>query len=248
MFVFRKKHKAMIIESSINETKKSGFLWNIKRILINQVGICFPSGKLQKSILEKANFKGRIVITHGVGVINRVNGKVINEPCTSKEKLKCLYIGRIIEKKNIESLIDTFNVLEEELTLIGEGDMLECLKSKAKPNIKFLGHVDNKKLPQVFQNHDVFILPSRSEPWGLVVDEAIYFGLPIIVSDQVGCSEDLVKLPNSGIIFSINDHNGIKNAVSLMKDNFDFYHSNVAKVDMDSQINAQVQAYVNAIL
>lgn len=246
MFLFKKKHKAMIIESSINETKKSGFLWFIKRTLINQVGICFPSGGLQNSILEKAGFKGRAVKTHGVGIINRLAER-INEEKPLRKKLRYLYIGRIIEKKNVENLIDTFNTLNAELTLIGEGELMKPLQDKAKSNINFVGHVDNKKLPQFFKEHDVFILPSKAEPWGLVVDEAIYFGLPVIVSDQVGCSEDLVELPNSGVIFSISDPDGIKNSVLLMEKNFTLYTSNVSKIDMESQINSQVQAYVKTL-
>lgn len=52
-------------------------------------------------------------------------------------------------------------------------------------NISFKPPIENVKLQTEFLNHDIFILPSVSEPWGLVVEETLYFGLPVMVSKIV---------------------------------------------------------------
>ena len=52
---------------------------------------------------------------------------------------------------------------------------------------------------------DIFVLPSEYEPWGLVVNEAIIMGLPVVVSSHVGCREDLIQNGKNGYIFENND-------------------------------------------
>ena len=100
-------------------------------------------------------------------------------------------------------MIDKFNHYPDlELTIIGFGELEDELKSKAKDNIHFLGAVDNEKLSIYYQDADVFILPSLSEPWGLVVEEALNNGTPVMISEQVGCAEDLVN-ENTGVVFSL---------------------------------------------
>ena len=49
------------------------------------------------------------------------------------------------------------------------------------------------ELPLVYAASDVFVLPSENEPWGLIVNEVMCAGLPVIVSDEVGCVPDLVR-------------------------------------------------------
>ena len=64
----------------------------------------------------------------------------------------------------------------------------------------------------------MLILPSRNEPWGFVINEAIWAGLPIIASDKVGCHKELVG--NNGIIFSHNDKFGLYEAIMDIKNNY----------------------------
>ena len=71
----------------------------------------------------------------------------------------------------------------------------------------------NKKLKKEFLNHDIFILPSLVEPWGLVVEEAFYFGLPVIISQKCG-ARDIVK---SGINGYWVDPQNVDELVSLIQ-------------------------------
>jgi glycosyltransferase involved in cell wall biosynthesis len=69
----------------------------------------------------------------------------------------------------------------------------------------FAGFRNQRELPAFYDLADVFVLPSRREPWGLVVNEAMNAGRAIVVSDQVGSGPDLVKPGENGAIVPVND-------------------------------------------
>jgi glycosyltransferase involved in cell wall biosynthesis len=72
--------------------------------------------------------------------------------------------------------------------------------------VHFVGFKNQTELPQYYGLADIFVLPSGiGETWGLVVNEAMCFGLPIIVSDLVGCGSDLVKPAENGYTFPVGD-------------------------------------------
>ena len=91
----------------------------------------------------------------------------------------------------------------------------------------------------------VFILPSVSEPWGLVVEEALNNGTPVIVSDRVGCREDLVSDKN-GIVFPCNDSIALQEAIIKMTQ-IEYYNQlryNISKMDFISRAQYQIDCFV----
>lgn len=127
-----------------------------------------------------------------------------------------LTIGRQIPKKNFLVLLNAYHlyisstVNPKELILVGDGPEHESLVEFSKQNdlktVTFLPFKSQDELKNIYQKADYFILPSRhGETWGLVVNEAMVSGLPVIVSDQVGCASTLVKDGVNGYTFSPND-------------------------------------------
>ena len=139
-----------------------------------------------------------------------------------------------------------FNELPEfHLTIVGFGVLEEQLKALAGQNITFSGAVKNTDLSSYYQASDVFILPSKSETWGLVVEEALNNGLPVIVSDRVGCKDDLVT-EETGLIFKSNDKADLKRTV-LQIANPDLYNKlrlGVSKLDFERRNQEQISVYV----
>ena len=125
--------------------------------------------------------------------------------------------------------------------------MEQQLKAKAKENIHFVGFVENEKLSTVYQDHDVFILPSRSEVWGLVVEEAIYWGLPVVVSDRGGAYRDMVEKPKTGLVFELDNRDSFNNALKEIENNYSFYKKNADRFDFDKRDECQVNAYLKLI-
>ena len=126
-----------------------------------------------------------------------------------------IYVGRLIDRlKNLRTLVRAFAAIQPDmppgapwgLIILGDGDdqpMLEALiRAEHIPNVRFLGGKSWDKVPAYLALADALILPSFSEPWGLVVNEAMACGLPVLVSDRCGCAPDLVEHGRNGFTFS----------------------------------------------
>ena len=71
--------------------------------------------------------------------------------------------------------------------------------------VRFLGFVNQSRLPGVYRAADILVLPSEYEPFGLVVNEAMLCGRPVIVSDRVGAKYDLVREGETGFVYPCGD-------------------------------------------
>jgi len=121
----------------------------------------------------------------------------------SPDRKTILCVARYTEVKNLEFLIDCFKKSKiyssYALKLVGAGPLKEKLTSLIEEdnNITLSNWLTYKDLPMLYNSASWFILPSIFEPWGLVVNEAMAAGLPIIVSNCCGCLPDLALKSNS---------------------------------------------------
>jgi glycosyltransferase involved in cell wall biosynthesis len=160
------------------------------------------------------------------------NDKFINENYQNKsfDTFNFLYVGRLVAHKNIKMLIKAFEIISSKysfakLLIAGEGPLSEELKQENNhnTNITFLGAKFSNDLIEVYKNGHVLILPSSYEPWGLVVNEALSAGLPVIVSDKVGAAFDLVELPETGFVFNSEKPQELIDAMESMISNNNLY-------------------------
>jgi L-malate glycosyltransferase len=115
---------------------------------------------------------------------------------SSNEVLKLLYVGDFSKNKNIFAILKVTELIlkenEVELTIVGGGGdgerkVLDYLNKVSAPQIKYLGKIsDRKTLQDIYGQHDIFIMPSFNETFGLVYIEALSQGLPIIHSRGQG--------------------------------------------------------------
>ena len=116
-----------------------------------------------------------------------------------------LNVGRLVKHKNVEGMIRQFNRFFSDknvmLRIVGSGNEEDRLRRKyASDKVLFLGKKVDAELIKEFQNASCFLCPSLFEPWGLVVNEAMSSGLPVIVSKNVGASFDLIKDKETGFV------------------------------------------------
>jgi glycosyltransferase involved in cell wall biosynthesis len=151
-----------------------------------------------------------------------------------KEKLKqelgiapelpvVLYAGKLIEKKRPFDLLKAFEYVSRTqkavLVYVGAGSLEPELKQYAEAKhlpVVFAGFRNQTELPRWFAIADVFVLPSRDEPWGLVVNEAMCFSLPVVASDQVGAAGDLVREGINGFVFSSGDARSLSEHLEML--------------------------------
>lgn len=116
-----------------------------------------------------------------------------------------LYVGRLVKHKNVEGVIRQFNRYFSDknvmLRIVGSGNEGDRLRRKyTSDKVLFLGKKVDKELIKEFQNASCFLCPSLFEPWGLVVNEAMSSGLPVIASKNVGASFNLIKDKETGFV------------------------------------------------
>lgn len=119
-----------------------------------------------------------------------------------------LYVGRLEPYKGILHLLDAYRILMKHnapgcaLLVVGDGACRREVDEAAAhmPGIVATGRLIGTDLLDVYAAADVFVLPSPTDNWGLVVNEAMAFGLPVIVADTVGCVDDLVEPEGTGLI------------------------------------------------
>ena len=133
-----------------------------------------------------------------------------------------LFSGKLIDKKQPMLLLKAFaNVRKRfpcSLLFAGDGPLRSRLEQETFaeriPDVHFAGFLNQTEMPMAYVASDIFVLPSAyQETWGLVVNEAMNFSLPVIVSDQVGCSADLVRDGENGYIFSSGDVTALENCL-----------------------------------
>jgi glycosyltransferase involved in cell wall biosynthesis len=133
-----------------------------------------------------------------------------------------LFASKLQERKRCADLVAAYKLLRQPrpyllpyLLIVGDGEERQRLEQQAAgdPDIRFLGFRNQTELPRYFDLCDVFVLPSRHEPWGLVVNEAMNAGRAVVVSDDVGCQQDLVREGETGAVFPVGDVAALATAI-----------------------------------
>ena len=155
---------------------------------------------------------------------------------------KFLFVGKLSKKKRLDFLVQTFRSATEfeadiSLSIVGDGELKNWLLDYIRdiPNIDYLGFKNQSELAEVYDVHDCIILPSgHGETWGLVVNEALNFGLAAITSDCVGSGYDLINDKN-GKVFKLDDKRSLIEALhevrGLRLSRMEIYEENLRILD-----------------
>ena len=141
-----------------------------------------------------------------------ISNKYITEYSLKGKKI-FLYVGRLIEIKNVESLIKAFKKIhsdDSKLVIVGDGNQANYLKelSSDNNNILFTGRLHGKELNAWYNIANALILPSFVEPFGAVTNEALIGGCKVLISNRAG-SKCLIKNGINGFYINPADINDI---------------------------------------
>jgi len=130
-----------------------------------------------------------------------------------------LFAGKLTPAKQPGPLLEAFlgtAPREAALVFVGEGEEKPALQARARKAasgaVHFLPFANQSEMPSRYLLADIFVLPSRGnyETWGLAVNEAMQMGVPCLVSDRVGCQQDLVTDGETGWVFSVDAPEGLR--------------------------------------
>lgn len=140
-----------------------------------------------------------------------------------------LYVGRLVEEKGVFDLLAAYGSLGQDLrdefamVFVGNGRAKSELAAQAAKlgcgTVKFAGFVQREELPQYYALAEACILPTYTDPWGLVVNEAMACGLPVIVSRAAGCARDLVEEKWNGFLVRSRHRDELVSALEVIARN-----------------------------
>lgn len=194
----------------------------IKKQILRIISSAIVAGRDHKDYLVKLGVPvNRIFLGYDV-IDNQYFTKMSGEARKNKNDLRIKYYlperyfltsNRFIPKKNITRLIDAYNKYYKlqgnkawHLVILGDGELKEELQAQVsgaslESYIHFAGFKQYDQLPVYYALATAYIHASTTEQWGLVVNEAMASGLPVLISNRCGCARDLVKHGVNGFTF-----------------------------------------------
>jgi glycosyltransferase involved in cell wall biosynthesis len=175
-------------------------------------------GEAQARYVHKLGFK-QDSVKRGFYCCDLVKfNSIYNEFKSEKEEnfpKRLIFAGRYYDFKGITDLWEAFSALQQEAP---NGWELWCLGTGTiapvqHPKIKHFGFVQPGALDSILGKTGVFVLPSRFEPWGVVVQEYAAAGFPLILSDETGAGEAFLEKDGNGFSFASGDVSSLKNAL-----------------------------------
>jgi len=243
LMVYAKRKGVKIVissESSSADSIRSAIKEKIKSLILSQADAFFCFGKTSADYLLGLGVQPAQIKVANAAVVDEevilTNYQKAREEIRKNEqpaaKRNFVFVGRLAPEKNLEMLINAFVNLQNNLSetqswgllFVGDGpsrERLEKLASKSQnpANFFFEGGFPWYRVPEWLAKSDVLVLPSLSEPWGLVVNEAMVCGMPVVVSKNCGCAEDLVKNGKNGFSFDPKHQQELENSLRFFIEN-----------------------------
>jgi len=207
-------HKKLIIFSAETRYTAKAYSWFrhlLRRFMVRHAQGFIAKGSLAKEYLVSLKVPQEKIFLTYYSIDPELFGldpnKAKEKKKTTEKKKRILYVGRLTRLKGVDLLIRAYMRVKKkypniELCLVGDGpDGGEFKKlAEGTDGISFEGYKQYDQLLPYYLNSDLFVLPTLKDIWGLVVNEAMMCGLPVICSKYAGCCRDLIKEGENGLI------------------------------------------------
>lgn len=196
----------------------SGLKKFIKKSLISSADYYLSSNNITSEVLQSLGAKVSDIYQYPFSSV--LDNDIIDWPVDKefyKEQIGCqgkkviLFVGQFIERKGLDILVKAFRKIttltdnqKYHLVLVG-GSVLPFPHSYDKDDITITGFKETKELEIYYRASDVFVLPTREDIWGLVVNEAMSFGVPVVTTDRCGAGMAMIEEGKNGYIVPVGD-------------------------------------------
>jgi glycosyltransferase involved in cell wall biosynthesis len=229
--MLRRRRRAVFCDSTAFDRKKSPWKEKAKAMFFRSCDGFFCYGSRSKQYVASYGIDPSKIydgcqaaaLAHGYEA-DAIRALYAGNSYAADRALRFLYIGRLAEEKGLFDLLDAFARVRQQLPaatldLVGSGPLEEELRQRAgqlgiASAVRFLGTKTPHDIGELLMNSAAMILPSLREPWGLVVNEALSFGCPVVVSDICGCVPELVIDGVTGYSFPAGDVGALAQAMS----------------------------------
>ena len=217
--------------------RKSNFIKGlIKRFIFGGAKLCFGSSKSSDEYFLMNGVKKESLRRHNFTSLN--DEDILKERISNEEKktlkteldlnidkIYVITVGQFIERKGFDLLLEAWNKLDgknAELIIVGGGDdrpKYEAFIAENKlTNVTIIDFLAKEALYDYYKASDIFILPTREDVWGLVVNEAMACGLPVVSSDNCVAAQELIEQGENGFIYPVYDIDAMKDCLQKLVD------------------------------
>lgn len=204
----------------------------IKRFFIKRANGCLASGEYSKRYLMNFGASKKNIFMHKFSSLYEQD--ILSSICEVEEKanlktnlglenkLTAITVGQFIHRKGFDILIRSWAKVNKEynLMIIGGGDCKPEYESLilqlGLKNIKLVDFMTPQQLKEFYKASDLFILPTREDVWGLVVNEAMANGLPVITTDKCIAGLELIQDDENGFIVPVDNDSELANKINII--------------------------------
>lgn len=205
----------------------------VKSRLLSLFDGALVAGIRHRKYLQKLGFKNQVIRTP-YDVVDNAHFAPRADTIEAPYRRNILCCARLVEKKNLSTLLVAYrrflDRLESDeqsapnLIILGEGPLRAALTGQIADleldhKVTLPGFVGYQMLPAAYHSARIFVLASTTEQWGLVVNEAMAAGCPVVVSDRAGCGPELVQNGRNGFSFNPGDPNQLANRLLMLHTN-----------------------------
>jgi glycosyltransferase involved in cell wall biosynthesis len=219
--LYKKKHMVFTDGTLKSEKHLSIIHKFVRKIVFSRtkafIGVSQGSKRLYKSYrIENARFFRSYLCVD--------NDKFSSPPLEKKYHL--MFSGQFIERKLPFFFIEVARIVQERMgnckvLLIGGGPLEKRMIEKLgeyKIDYDYPGFIDQQKLPEYYSKSRLFLFPTKSDPWGVVVNEAMAAGVPVITCENAGVAHDLVIHEQTGYVLPVEKDIWAEKIVSMLND------------------------------
>lgn len=219
---FRRVPFVLNIDGGMVKTKESPITKSIKTYFISNASAWLSTGKVASSYLEFYGAKSEGIYIYPFTTLRKEDLLVGVMEQTQKMELRnelglqgdniVLTIGQFIHRKGFDILIKACRSISPETSVyfiggIPTDEYIYLKETLQLNNVYFLGFKSKDEILKYYRASDLFVLPTREDIWGLVINEAISSGLPVITTDKCVAGLELVKDGVNGYIVPVDDEN-----------------------------------------
>jgi glycosyltransferase involved in cell wall biosynthesis len=208
-------------ESTVRD-RRSGRHEPVKRLLLRLPGAFVVPGRAAREYLEALGVAPARIVVAPNAVDPAVFGASPARRTRGDGRVRLLAVARLAEEKGLDVLLQAIDGMPVDVVLAGTGPEEPRLRRLAGDNVTFLGNVARDALPALYADADVVVAPSRSDTWGMALNEAALAGLPLVATTATGASWDLIEEGVNGFRVPPGDPRALRHALDRLVDDESF--------------------------
>jgi len=219
------------VDGGLIDLNEKKFKYEFKKKIISSATYYLSTSNATDDFLMRYGAKKERIFRHkftslhitdlNTSIISNDEKKLIRDNLDIVDKFTIIGVGKFIHSKGFDILIDSLKFVKEDVNVVVVGGEITkeystLINRNAISNVTFIDFCDKNKLNDYYNAANLFVLPTRSDVWGLVINEAMAKGLPVITTEKCIAGITLIKNGENGFIVPIEDVQALAKYIEIL--------------------------------